>query len=634
MVGRNWDPGNRGGDLFIRREDPIESGKRGFGKGSNHLEFRFWSYLWGIRATLSRWKDLLDWISNGKRVLVLLGDIIRSWISRVWKLLEGLWELIKISLFSDWLRALREEICQINQIILSLIGLILWLGNEELQFCYKRKGVLEVSIIHSTFLFFTLSLNFGDSGDFGLRLEMSQSQLIGKSGVLGSRENTRKRLKISVPHFDNKDLIKQYDKTLIGRCLNPGAQDVKALIVMLPKIWKVEERVAGTDLGFGRLQFDFVEEEDIETVLKAQPFHFDYWMIALARWQPKMPRNFPSAIPFWIKVLGVPLEFLDASSFQSIGDALGETEEVDLDYGRIKVVIDVGKGMSFDTTVDFVGGEFHEGDEAFISLKYEKLFGFCDHCVSLSHGLDECPLITRNPQKKKDVRELPISRQDDHARSYKGVVINGAMDQQGQGRDNRDHTGKGKGKMYEEPESRWVKVPEKRGNRGNNAEEKPSLQRELRRGISPRVGETREVPEEGEIPRQEERQSRGQGQEKPRESVVDSTVILASVQKVEVSNEQVQEELPEVKEDEEINEETEGKEQPPGEVEKKKVVRKGLFKQTAVAGASSKARNIQAIISTRKRATSNTKPATRQGEGAKHHEEKGPSYPTTTSSKP
>ena len=62
MVGRNWDPGNRGGDLFIRREDPIESGKRGFGKGSNHLEFWFWSYLWGIRATISRWKDLLDWI--------------------------------------------------------------------------------------------------------------------------------------------------------------------------------------------------------------------------------------------------------------------------------------------------------------------------------------------------------------------------------------------------------------------------------------------------------------------------------------------------------------------------------------------------------------------------------------------
>ncbi|KAH0858454.1 hypothetical protein HID58_086715 [Brassica napus] len=206
--------------------------------------------------------------------------------------------------------------------------------------------------------------------------------------------------------------------------------------------------------------------------------------------------------------------------------------------------------------------------------------------------------------------------------------------------------------------------------RGNNAEEKPSLQRELRRGISLRVGETGEVPEEGEIPRQEERQIQKVTlepqivengldvindllEEGNNETVGDNMVldenlsnVLGTVEasddgflnlsdgEVEVSNEQVQEELPEVKEDEEINEETEGKEQPPGEVEKKKVVRKGLFKQTAVAGASSKARNIQAIISTRKRATNNTKPATRQGEGAKHHEEKGPSYPSATSSKP
>lgn len=158
-----------------------------------------------------------------------------------------------------------------------------------------------------------------------------------------------------------------------------------------------------------------------------------------------------------------------------------------------------------------MGGEFHEGDEAFISLKYEKLFSFCEHCFSLSHGLDDCPLITRSPQKKKEVGENPISRHDDLARSYKGVVINGATDQQGQGRENRDYTGKGKEKMYEEHESKWVKVPEKGGNRyhsyrtnhrgdnggqrhrssrfdrsrGYNAEENPRFPREVRRGMSP-----------------------------------------------------------------------------------------------------------------------------------------------------
>lgn len=149
-------------------------------------------------------------------------------------------------------------------------------GKVDLQVCYKRKRAAEESNI---FLYSSLFKRFNLNGDFGaigLLVEMSQSQLIGKSGDVRGAEGTRKRLKISVPNFDNTELIKQYDKTLIGRCMNPAVQDVKALIVMLPKIWKVEDRVAGTDLGLGRFQFDFVEEEDIETVLRSQPFHFDY----------------------------------------------------------------------------------------------------------------------------------------------------------------------------------------------------------------------------------------------------------------------------------------------------------------------------------------------------------------------
>lgn len=34
--------------------------------------------------------------------------------------------------------------------------------------------------------------------------------------------------------------------------MNPDEQDVKALVVTLPKIWKLETRVTGTDLGLGR----------------------------------------------------------------------------------------------------------------------------------------------------------------------------------------------------------------------------------------------------------------------------------------------------------------------------------------------------------------------------------------------
>ncbi|WZY73222.1 hypothetical protein YC2023_005462 [Brassica napus] len=299
-------------------------------------------------------------------------------------------------------------------------------------------------------------------------------------------EGARKRLKISVPHFNNSDLIKGYSKTLIGRCMNPAKQNIKYLVVTLPKIWSMEDRVVGTDLGLGRFQFDFDVEEDIETVLKMQPFHFDYWMISLVRWQPKKTNNYPSEITFWIKVLGVPLEFWEVPTFRSIGDALGETKDVDLDYGRVQVVVDGFKALTFETTVDFTGGEYYEGEEVPVSLRYEKLFGYCETCLSLCHKDDVCPLTVKNPEKAKEIGVEMEERVEDRARSYKGVVINGNGGQQDRGREHREDHGKGKGKMYEEHDSKWVRVgekePKKHHNRGGNRrEEEGSRHRNSRR---------------------------------------------------------------------------------------------------------------------------------------------------------
>ncbi|CAN7107028.1 unnamed protein product, partial [Brassica rapa subsp. narinosa] len=157
-------------------------------------------------------------------------------------------------------------------------------------------------------------------------VSMTQSQLIGSAM---SVERNPKRLKISGPHFDNTGLIDE-------------------------------------------VQFDFEEEEDIDEVLKMQLFHIDYWMLSLVRWQSRKEQPYPSEIIFWVKVLGFPLEFWAAPTFERIGEALGEWLEVDLDHGRIKVKVDGYKRLCFETSVDFRGGEFHDREEALISLRYEK----------------------------------------------------------------------------------------------------------------------------------------------------------------------------------------------------------------------------------------------------------------------
>lgn len=124
---------------------------------------------------------------------------------------------------------------------------------------------------------------------------MSQEQWFVKSG--GQKKPLPSvGLKISIPKFDNSNLISGYSKTLIGRCMNPPKQEMKSLLYHLPRIWNVEEKVVGADLGLGRFQFDFQEEDDIVEVLKREPFHFNGWMLSIVRWEPVVEDNYPSKI--------------------------------------------------------------------------------------------------------------------------------------------------------------------------------------------------------------------------------------------------------------------------------------------------------------------------------------------------
>ncbi|XP_018480034.2 uncharacterized protein LOC108851113 [Raphanus sativus] len=260
--------------------------------------------------------------------------------------------------------------------------------------------------------------------DFGLKRVMDHSM-----NPEEKVEANKPILKITVPRFDNADLIASYDKTLIGRCMNPQKQDMKVLLFMLPRIWQVEERVVGTDLGLGRFQFVFQEEEDIAEVLKMEPFHFDYWMVSLVRWKP----------------------FRAAQTFRSVGEAIGKVQgEVDLREGRVRVELDGFKPLVFSMAI-----EFEEGVEIMVSLRYEKLFGFCKECFSMTHDQTRCPTMKKEVTLVEDeIGTKPVAGQQ--ASSYKGAVTygNGSADTGKEGqhyRANLKNGNKGKRIMRERP---------------------------------------------------------------------------------------------------------------------------------------------------------------------------------------
>ena len=158
---------------------------------------------------------------------------------------------------------------------------------------------------------------------------MSQSSLIARKG--GPSNGDRRQANeeddiIPIPDCDISDVKERFCLTLIGRVFHVRGRSTEALIHLLPKprIWNVEGRVRGLNLGNGRFQFDFNNEADLQMVLNKRPCHFNQWSFALERWEPLTSEKFPNTIPFWITVTGVKVNFWNEKTFTKIANALGK----------------------------------------------------------------------------------------------------------------------------------------------------------------------------------------------------------------------------------------------------------------------------------------------------------------------
>lgn len=152
---------------------------------------------------------------------------------------------------------------------------------------------------------------------------------------------------IQLPDQEDEHLIKEYSLSLIGKILNPKKQNVERLIVAMPEQWGLSDKISTCDLGNGRFLFNFDTEEDLNFVLEQGPFHHNYCMFVLVRWEPVVDENYPSLIPFWIQLQGIPLHLCTEQNLEAIADRLGTRISIDAVDGKIKVAMDSTKPLKF-----------------------------------------------------------------------------------------------------------------------------------------------------------------------------------------------------------------------------------------------------------------------------------------------
>lgn len=217
--------------------------------------------------------------------------------------------------------------------------------------------------------------------------------------------NSPPRKRIRAPPLDTSDLVRENALTLMGLLTNPREQKLWSMIPFMSKRWELRGKAIGSDLGNNCFQFRFDYEDDLQKVLDNRPYQYSRWMLILQRWEPIISPNFPSQIPFWIKLTGLPLHYWKKDLLLSIGKEIGDLKDHELTKtsAKFKVEINCLNPLTKEAIV-----EFEEGSESLVTLEYVKLGKHCSYCFSLFHEVETC---STNPQVKSNLHQASLVSQ-------------------------------------------------------------------------------------------------------------------------------------------------------------------------------------------------------------------------------
>ncbi|XP_010478967.1 PREDICTED: uncharacterized protein LOC104757886 [Camelina sativa] len=370
-------------------------------------------------------KDLIPfeqiWLSSGVLILIWLViefEIFFSWTSwwiRLFLLLVSIQNYSMLRFLHRLVSALIFRLGMIEfGLRISLIRFVLIPGILVGAVVFKREFEDSFRIISFCFCFsFLLVFVTFLSAQYFFPYRVMAQLALNKNKSSLVRTDT-----VSISNSVLAKRIQQFSLTLIGRLMNPVCQNMESLLANFPKIWKLEEKVVGADLGQGVFQFNFEEEEDILSVLQNGPYHFNGWMVSLVRWELVISSSYPSAINFWVKVAGIPMHLWEVANLEAIGKKLGRIQEVDEETGSLCVPVNGFNPLILKMVVPFA-----TGDEIIVSLEYEKLNGVCDLCSRITHDTKVCPKVLKETSapsaggqrdNRGGQRQFPAMKQEQH----------------------------------------------------------------------------------------------------------------------------------------------------------------------------------------------------------------------------
>lgn len=201
--------------------------------------------------------------------------------------------------------------------------------------------------------------------------------------------------------------------SILGRLLNPEAQNMARMIDYMPQAWRLYDRVRGIALIRDRFQFVCQREEDLVTVQNDRPWSYNHWTLVMERWTPSPPRDFLSTFEVWIRIRNIPINHYTIGTMHLLASKVGFVKEIAYDskssqkteYIRAKVLF-TATNPAFEAKNLTLPSE----EIVVIEYEYEKIHKRCFSCHRLTHEKSACPYIKSRTQKSNQKTEDKIPR--------------------------------------------------------------------------------------------------------------------------------------------------------------------------------------------------------------------------------
>ncbi|KAK3437402.1 hypothetical protein EUGRSUZ_C02084, partial [Eucalyptus grandis] len=154
----------------------------------------------------------------------------------------------------------------------------------------------------------------------------------------------------------------------------------------MKKAWRVDYvDISANDSGLYIIKCR--SETEKRRILDGCPWLFSGHLVNLRPWQPKTPLHCYdfSKCPFWVHVIGLPLEWNTPQLLSRAVQHMGRVLEIKPDSsGRVRIELDLQTPLTSGKLISIAGKAL------WIDFRYEKLSHFCFSCGKLGHYAASC----------------------------------------------------------------------------------------------------------------------------------------------------------------------------------------------------------------------------------------------------